>query len=130
MGATIFDFRDTDVMARIAEQGADGITSKDLAGELGLNGDGNAVIAPRLSWMRSFGMLTFDDKRRLWRVSDGGERVIEARGRAAAASSIEAVPEEAMVEVMANVMTRYRLGDELNAHLLRREFQYGTGRRR
>ena len=127
MPARIYDFRDTDVMAKLAEQGADGATASDLAAELGVRDeDGRSGMGPRLAWMKKFGMLSYDDKRHLWRLSDGGERVIEARSRAAATAVIESVPDESMVEVMAHVTARYRLGDPLMANLLRREFQYGT----
>ena len=71
-------------------------------------------------------MLDFDHTRRLWRLTPGARRVTDARLRASQARTIEALPDEAMVEVMANVTSRYRLGDPVTAHLLRREFLFGT----
>jgi hypothetical protein len=76
--------------------------------------------------MRRFGMLDFDPQTRGWRLTRGGERVVEARLRAAAARTIDAVPDEQMVDVMSHVTARYRLGDPMMAAMLRREFVFGT----
>jgi hypothetical protein len=125
---TVYDFRDIDLMMKLADEGASGANAQDLSEALGMNGDVRA-IGMRLSWMKKFGMVAYDDKRHLWTVSGGGERVIESKARAAAMKSIDAVPDEQMVEVMSHVTARYRLGDPMVAHMLRREFQYGTAPR-
>jgi hypothetical protein len=79
--------------------------------------------------MRRFGMLEFERKERFWRLTDGGLRVMEARLKAAQTRALEAIPREAMVDVMANVTSTYRHADPMLAHMLRREFDYGTRRR-
>ena len=125
MSFRVYDFRDTDIMARLLELGS--IPAADLAAELGANGDkqGNQ-IGSRLTWMKRYGMVGFDPKDRTWRISDGGERVLASRRKAAALKAIEALPKEELVEVMAHITSVYRLGDPLLAAMLRREFQYGT----
>ena len=123
-GATMYDFRDLDLMAKLAEHG--GMTSAEMADAVGLNGRGS--MGSRLAWMRSYGFVEFDAEGRTWDLSPGGRRIITANIRASALSAIEKVPDEAMVEVMAHVTSRYRHGDALNAHLLRREFLFGTKR--
>jgi hypothetical protein len=128
MGLSIYEFRDTDLMVKLAAEGAGGIEARLFAEALGMNGDGAQHVSARLSWMRRYGMVEYDDEKKLWRVSDGGERVIESHARAAAIRQIEEVPDESMVEVMSHVTARYRLGDPMIADLLRREFQYGTSR--
>lgn len=125
--ATVYDFRDLDVMLKIGVEGdQDGwVETAYLAQALGL-GDEARLIASRLSWMRRFGMLEYDAERKLWRLSQGGERVTQARLRAAQSRTLEALPDEAMVDVMANVTSRYRHGGGMVAQMIRREFVYGT----
>jgi hypothetical protein len=125
--ATLFDFRDLDLMLKLrAEAGAEGWVETDaMASALGFDDD-RLPIAQRLSWMRRYGMVEYDRERRLWRLSPGGERVTEARLQAAASHTIEVLEDEVMVEVMAKVTQRYMHGSPMLATMLRREFLYGT----
>ena len=125
--ATLYDFRDLDLMLKIEAEGDnDGwVETAALAESLGF-GEDQLPISRRLSWMRRYGMLDFDPQRHIWRLTDGGVRVTDARLRAAQARTIEKLPDEAMVEVMANVTSRYHLGSPMIAQMLRREFLYGT----
>ena len=129
--ATLYDFRDLDLLLKLeAEGNAEGwLDTQTMAESLGF--EEAAKLAPRLSWMRRYGMLEYDPKGRLWRLTAGASRVTEARLRASQASVIERLPDESLVEVMAGVATRYRLGDPMVATMLRREFLFGTapGRR-
>jgi hypothetical protein len=124
---TLYDFRDLDLMLTVAEHvNEDGeISTHDLAGELGMDSDVQAV-AVRMSWMRRYGVFSFDENRRMWRLTRGGQRVLEAKQQAASTPALEAVPDAALVDVMAHVTSRYRHGDPLTATLLRREFLFGT----
>lgn len=129
MPFSLYDFRDLDLMLKVADLGDNEgwIETRALAEALGVPDDEKTSgVAIRLSWMRRYGMLEFDENRRMWRLSSGGQRVTEARLRAAAAKQIDSVPDEALVDVMAHVTTRYRLGDPVMATMLRREFLYGT----
>ena len=136
MGASLYEFRDLDLMLKIeAEADYDGwVGTEQLAHLLGFkNGDGTFPVAHRLSWMKRFGMVDYDGEKRMWRLSEGGRRVTASRLRAAQSKAIEAIPDESMIEVMAGVTTRYVHGSPMLAHMLRREFMYGTqpgGRRR
>jgi hypothetical protein len=128
--ADVYTFRDTDLMAKVGESGAEGATAAEIAAELGMDDvEGHHALGRRFSWMRRYGMLTYDEKAKLWLLSEGGERVLESRARAALVTRIESVPDEEMVEVMAHVTSRYRLGDPMVANMLRREFVYGTNPR-
>jgi hypothetical protein len=122
--ATLYDFRDLDLMLKIADLGGV-VETQQLAEELGFGKD-VWPVARRLSWMRRYGMLDFDEKLRQWDLSEGGLRVIKARVQASKIKTLEELPEEAMVEVMANVASRYHLGSPMVAAMLRREFLYGT----
>lgn len=126
--ATIHDFRDMDLMMKLAAEGGSAATW-ELAEAMGFHEDDRQGLAIRLSWMRRYGMLTFDEDRRIWMLSEGGERVTESRIRAAMKTQIERIPDEAMVEIMASVTSRYRLGEPMIANLLRREFVFGTSPR-
>jgi hypothetical protein len=119
--ARLYDFRDLDLMLKISDMG--GAETPELASALGFGKDVQP-IAVRLAWMRRFGMLDYDGQ--LWELSSGGLRVTRAKLQAAQASALQAMPEEAMVEAMAYVTSRYHRSDAMLAHMLRREFLYGT----
>lgn len=133
-GASIRDFRDLDLLLKLeAEANDEGwIETAYLAQAMGFNGDRplpSTGLPVRLSWMREYGMLDYDKERRMWRLTGGARRVIEARAQAASMRELEALPSESMVEVMANVIHRYQFADQMTAHMIRREFAYGTARR-
>lgn len=120
--ATLYDFRDLDLMVKLADGGS--LTSLELADSMGMT-DAQPMSA-RLAWMRRFGMVERDEEAAAWTLAPGGRRVVNARLKAAQARAIEAIPDDSMVEVMAHVATRYRFGDTILATMLRREFLYGT----
>lgn len=125
--ATLYDFRDLDLMLKIeAEADPEGwIETAALAASLGFAED-IRPIGTRLGWMKHFGMLDRHKDQPAWRVTDGGLRVIQARLKAAQSRTIEQLPDEAMIEVMANVTSRYHHASPMTATMLRREFLYGT----
>lgn len=127
--ASLYDFRDLDLMLTIEDRADDEgwAATNDLASSLGF-GDNLLPLSSRLNWMRRYGMLEFKPKDRVWRLTDGGLRVVQARLKAAQSRTLEALPEEAMVEVMANVTSRFHHGSPMIANMLRREFLYGTHR--
>jgi hypothetical protein len=128
--ATVRDFRDRDIMLKLRAEGDEEgwVEIEALAASMGFTDD-DRPPSTRLSWMKRYGMLEYDPARRLWRLTEGGERVAKAHVSAAHSRAIESVPDEAMVEVMASVLTRYHHGEPMLAHLLRREFAYGTAPR-
>jgi hypothetical protein len=125
--ASLLDFRDFDLMAKMREEGDnDGwLETELLARAVGLGDDHNRHMGIRLGWMRRFGMVERDEQRGLWRLTPGGERVVAARVRAATVRELEALPEEALIETMSSVLQRYRLADAMTATMLRREVVYG-----
>lgn len=123
----LMEFRDLDLMLAVEAAGG-AITSAQLAEAIGID-DGSQGTAVRASWMRRFGMFDFDEKTGVWTLSASGQRVVKAKRAAAALNAVERVPDEAMVDVMSHVTARYRLGDPAMAHLLRREFLFGTSPR-
>jgi hypothetical protein len=127
MSFRVYDIRDLDLMLKLADLTS--VTAKDLAREFGVDGDDGHHIASRLTWMKRYGMLSLNEKSREWRLSEAGQRVTSAQLRAAAKNQIERIPDEEMIEVMAHVTSRVRLGDPMTAAMLRREFQYGSRQR-
>jgi hypothetical protein len=118
-------FRDLDLMLKIEHEGGnDGVEARALAESLGA--ENGTVIASRLNWMAQFGLLQFNKEHRLWTVSSSGARVVEAKLRGAASREIDAIPDEALIEVMAHVTSRFKHDDPVMGHMLRREFAYGT----
>ena len=127
--ASLHTFRDLDLLLKLQEEAdSDGsIETAVLSQAMGL--ETAQEITSRLSWMKRYGMLAFDDKARIWRLTPGAERVTKARLRAAHSTALDSMPEEQMVDVMAHVTGRWRHADPMVATMLRREFIFGTGRR-
>jgi|SRR5262245_7173622 len=124
---SLFDFRDLDLMMKLDEvAGASGCTTRELAEALGFKEEEIQSVAIRSSWMRRYGIFDFDKSRGLWTLAPGGERVVRAKMKAASAKSLDAVPDESMVDVMAHVTSRFRFADPVVATMLRREFMFGT----
>lgn len=124
-GATVHDFRDLDLMFKIAAEGGEAQTW-ELTEALGFGEQDRQGVAVRLSWMKRYGMVKFDQERRLWMLTPSGERVTQARVKAATKHRLEELDDENMVDVMAHVTSRYRHGNPMIADLLRREFLFGT----
>jgi hypothetical protein len=117
-------------MMRIAEDPELAVQATELAETIGLseNGSGRAM-GRRLAWMKRYGFVQYDEREHRWALSAAGHRITAAHLKAAQVRALADVPDEAMVEVMAHVTSRYRHGDALMAHLLRREFLFGTQKR-
>lgn len=129
-GATLYDFRDLDLMHRLAEAENGGVETRELAESLGFDAEeGGRNVGIRLAWMRRYGMVAFDENHRSWTLSRGGQRVVAARERAPALRVVKEMPDEQMIDVMALVTSRFQRGETMLAHMLRREFKYGTGLR-
>lgn len=128
--ATLYDFRDFDLMAKVEDEADDEgwVEVEHMARALGFDDD-KRPIAQRFAWMRRYGMMEYDDQRKLWRLSPGGLRVVKAKVRVATSTQIERLEDEAFVDVMAKVGQRYRHGTPMLAHMLRREFLFGTAPR-
>jgi len=117
-------------MQKILDEGASGVTSAELSQALGMDDErGHHSLGIRFAWMRRYGMLDYDEKAHVWTVTSSGERVMEARSRAARVKKAPVIPEEEAVEHIARITALYRLGDPMVATMIRREFMYGTDRR-
>lgn len=129
---TQYDVRDLDIMFKIAENAnGKGIAASAIAELLGFDAeDGARPVGTRLVWMKRFGMVAYDDKDRSWKLTRGGMRVTDAHLRAPELRVVETMPDEKMVEVMAHVTSRFQRGETMLAHMLRREFVFGTHKRR
>jgi hypothetical protein len=125
--ASLYDFRDLDLLLKIeAEADEEGwLETEQAARSLGF-GDDQRPLGIRFSWMRRYGMLEFDERRKMWRLTPAAQRVTEARLRAAATRQIEELPDEVMIEVMSKVTQRYLHGSPMVATMMRREFRFGT----
>jgi hypothetical protein len=126
MSLSVYDFRDIDLLAKLSGLGS--ATAAELAEEIGMD-DGAHAVGSRFAWMRRFGMLDYSDKTKFWTPTHGAARVLESNLRAATMGGLRDAPDEALVEVMAHVTSRWRTGDPMIATMLRREFQFGTARR-
>jgi len=129
--ATQYDFRDTDIMFHIAESAnGKGVASQALAEMMGFEAEeGARPIGIRLAWMKRYGMVAYDDREHLWKLTRGGDRVVSSRLLAPELKVVETMPDEKMVEVMALVTSRFQRGETMLGHMLRREFAFGTQKR-
>lgn len=128
--ASLYDFRDRDIMFRLSEaMNGNGVPSAEISEMLGFEEGDTRSVAIRMAWMKRYGMVVFDEKERLWSLSSSGTRVVNAHLRAPQLKVVTNLPDETMVEVMAEVTSRYMRGEPMLAHMLRREFLYGTKRR-
>lgn len=127
--ATVTDFRDLDLLLKLeAEADEEGwVETAAAADSLGF-GDDLLPVSRRFSWMRRYGMLEFDERRHMWRLTPAAERVTEAKLRAAQQRQMQELPDELMVETMSRVLQRYRSTDHMLATMIRREFVFGTRR--
>jgi hypothetical protein len=121
MSLTIKDIRDFDLMAKLHEGP---LLARELASDYGK--ETGTYVASRLGWMGKWGMLERDPKTAVWRITDAGDRVVKAKQRAALLSTLDELPEEELIEVMAHITARWRRGSGLIATMLRREFIFGT----
>lgn len=126
---SLYDFRDLDLLLKIAEEGDNdgGVTTAEIAEALGTKDIHN--VSSRFAWMKRYGMLERDEKTGAWYMTQGAKRVMAARIKAAASRQLETLPDETMVDVMSHVTLRWRLGDPMIAQMLRREFLFGTQKR-
>jgi hypothetical protein len=122
---SLYDFRDLDLMLALRDAVDDDgyVSTDDLAQAVGT--ENRRAVGTRMGYMRSHGIFLFDQKRRVWSLSKGGERVLAAREQANV-NGLTELPDAALVDAMAHITARYRSGDALNALLLRREFMFGT----
>jgi hypothetical protein len=130
--ADLLSFRDLDLMLALSDAADEEgwAETEHLARSLGF-GDEKQALGIRFSWMRRYGILEgHRDKAGTWRLTDGGLRVVEAKLRAGQHRNLEEIPEEALVEAMADITHRYHRGSAMVATMLRREFLYGTAPRR
>jgi hypothetical protein len=128
--ATLYDFRDLDIMFKIADNtNGNGLTSGDVAELLGFDAEDARPVGIRLAWMRRYGMVAFDEDNRLWKLLRSGSRVTEAHLRAPQLRVVEQLPDETMIEVMAQITSRFQRGEPMLGHMMRREFMYGTKKR-
>ena len=128
--ATLYDFRDVDIMHKLAESRNGGVDVHELAGMLGFESEeGGRAVGMRMVWMKKYGMVAYDERNKHWSLSRGGDRVVEAQLRAPELRVVEKMPDEKMIEVMALVTSRFQRGETMLGHMLRREFAFGTKRR-
>jgi hypothetical protein len=130
--ATLYDFRDLDLMLHLAEAvngSHSGIPTSELADLLGFSEGDNRPVGIRLAWMRRYGMVAFDQTEKLWSLTAGGQRVTQAHLKAPALKVVDQMPDESAIELMAHVTSRYHRGEPMIAAMLKREFLYGTQRR-
>jgi hypothetical protein len=94
--ATVYDFRDADIMFKIADNtNGTGISSPELAELMGFEAeDGARPIGIRLAWMKRNGMVAYDDRDKLWKLTRGGQRVVDAHLIAPELKVVEKMPDE------------------------------------
>jgi hypothetical protein len=124
---SLYDFRDMDLMMKLAGEGA--ATAGEMSDALGFKDEGTHSVATRFAWMKKYGMVIYSEQLRQWSLSDGGERVVQSHVKSASIPAIEKIPDEQMVDVMAHITTRQH-HNQMLGHMLRREFLYNLSKSR
>lgn len=127
--ATLYDFRDLDLLMKLEREAdqAGWVEIAAAAESLGFEDD-TRPLTSRFAWMRRYGMLEYDQPRKMWRLTEAARRVTEAKLRAVQQQTLQELPDEMMIEVMSRVTQRYMHGTPMVASMLRREFLFGTKR--
>src|SRR5262249_53617410 len=97
--ATLYDFRDIDIMLKIDEvANGSGIDVNELAELMGFDAEeGGRPMGGRMRWMRQYGMVVYDDKSKHWALSRSGKRIVGAKLRAPELKIVKEMPDEKMI---------------------------------
>lgn len=122
---TLFDYNDRELLHLMMDEAdADGwVDSRELARVIGMDKDHARSVGVRLGWMRRYRAVERKDGTRKWRPTP--------QGRALALGDmdrtmIEGLAPEQLLMLTRLLTIRYKHAGDTAAHLIRREWRYGT----
>jgi hypothetical protein len=130
----IEDFSDVELLALVNDVAdRDGwVKTEEMVLAIGLEGE-NAYqcVGSRFSWLTRYGaMEKSEDEIKTWRLSAVGRAMVKGKLSAAEKRLVEGLEEDKLLSLARGVTNRYRASGASSAALMRREWQYGTSKRR
>ena len=103
-----------------------------IADMLGMKHDRPAqCIGMRLGWLRKYGVVDkHKDTPGLWQLTKAGRALIGADLKAGERRALEGLTDSQVLALTTIVTDRYRRADQTSAVMMRREWEYGTSKRR
>lgn len=103
-----------------------------IADMLGMKHDNPAkCVGSRLSWLRRYGVVEkHKDAPGLWRLTRPGRALIGADLQPGQRKTLEGLTDEQVLALTSIVTDRYRRSNDTAAVMMRREWAYGTSKRR
>jgi hypothetical protein len=130
----LFDYSDRELLHVMLDEGEppEGyIDSHDLATVLGIDAKHPTQhVGVRLGWMRRYGAVERRDGTSLWRPTAMGRALALGDLSDVQRDIIDGLSSEQMLTLTRTLTNRYRRVGTTAAHLMRREWQYGTHGRR
>jgi hypothetical protein len=128
----LLDYSDRELLNLMLDEGdAQGwVDSRDMARVLGMHKDHAGSVGQRFGWMRRYGAVERKDGTREWRPTLMGRALARGDLSEDQREVIEGLSSEQMLTLTRALTTRYRRVGDTAAHLMRREWQYGTHGRR
>jgi hypothetical protein len=130
---TLLDYSDRELLnLMMDEAGEDGWASvHDLAVAIGIDAKHPGQhVGIRLGWMRRYGAVERQNGAPMWRPTPMGRALARGDLSEDQREVIEGLTSEQMLTLTRTLTTRYRRVGDTAAHLMRREWQYGTHGRR
>ena len=129
---TLLDYSDRELLNLMLDEsdGEGWVDSRDLARTIGMTKDHAGSVGVRLGWMKRYGATERKDGTREWRVTPAGRALALGDLSMAEETALTELSPEKLLMVTRLLTQRYtRVGDTA-AHLIRREWRYGTHGRR
>ena len=130
---TLYTYSDRELLhVMLDESDGDGwISAQDLAKVIGIDAKHPAQhVGTRLGWMRKYGAVERQPKAPLWRPTAMGRTLATGDLSMDLETSLRELPSEQLLTLTRMLTKRYSRVGETAAHLMRREWMYGTHGRR
>jgi hypothetical protein len=129
----LFDYSDRELLLMMLDEGDDfgWVGVHDLAEALVIDHKHpGQCVGQRLSWMKRYGAVERKDGVSDWRPTAMGRALARGDLEAEQLEAVESLTSEQMLTLTRLLTNRYRRVGDTAAHLMRREWQYGTHGRR
>lgn len=87
-------------------------------------------VISRFAWLVRYGVMERSPEDARYRLTTDGKAAIDAKLRVTQQKALNGMNDEALMQVTQFVTERWRKTNKANSNLIRRQWQYGTGRRR
>ena len=130
----IDEFGDIELLALVNDTAdPDGwVTTEEMALVTGIDAK-NALhcVGSRFAYLRRIGAMEKDlETTKRWRLSPIGKAMVKGTLNAREARMLENLTDDKLLSLARGVTTRYRTTGATGAQLMRREWQYGTSKKR